>query len=104
MRSALIVLLALFVLACLPAFAPNLRPRGVHAGLSGASASEECMDCHISEHDARLLAAPTSSPIVADWMVEEARRCVDCHRVHEGRGRQAVRDRLPALAEVRREH
>jgi nitrate/TMAO reductase-like tetraheme cytochrome c subunit len=95
------VALATVVLGCLPAFAPNLRPRGVHAGLTTASSSELCMSCHISEKDALELGAPASAPIVADWMLAEERTCSDCHRVR-GHEQRAARDHLPALAELGR--
>jgi hypothetical protein len=96
-RSLVVVVLATF--GCLPAFAPNIRAAGVHASTDEASASETCMNCHTSEHEALELAAPIEAPIVADWMLTEARTCVDCHRVREALGR-ATRDRLPSLAKV----
>jgi hypothetical protein len=90
-------------LGCLPAFAPNIRAAGVHAAVNDSSASETCMDCHTSEHDALQLDEPTEAPIVADWMLVEARTCVDCHRVRaHHRSHRAARDRLPSLAEVGR--
>lgn len=87
------------LLGCLPAFAPNVRAVGVHAAVNQASASETCMDCHTSEREALELDAPTEAPIVADWMLVEARACVDCHRVR-AHPRRAAGDRLPSLAEV----
>jgi hypothetical protein len=95
-RSIAAVLLAVGLLGCLRVFGPDLRPVGPHVGLSGAGS---CMDCHESEADAivriaqetaKLSAAPPSHtppktelgpPLVADWMVAEARPCTDCHRV-----------------------
>jgi hypothetical protein len=87
MRQRTIAVLALLVLGCLPAFAPNLRARGTHAGLRPETPGETCMSCHVSEHEATLRAPGTRmpAPIVADWMLAESRDCVDCHRVHEPR-------------------
>lgn len=65
---------------CLRVFGPDLRARGPHQGLDTA---DRCMDCHISEAEAlaQKLEGPTEAPLVADWMVEEPRSCVDCHLV-----------------------
>jgi hypothetical protein len=71
-----------------------------------SSMSEACMVCHVSEHEALGLDTPTPAPIVADWMLVEARTCVACHhvRAHPRRvaGDHPARDRLPSLAEVGR--
>jgi hypothetical protein len=109
-------LLVIGLLGCLRTFAPDLRPRGVHAGVSASSPSASCMSCHESEADAlaRMAepqvdahahdhdhaadepahdhAASTAMqgherpPLVADWMITEPRSCTDCHRVHGDRG------------------
>jgi hypothetical protein len=97
--SRSLVVVAIATLGCVPAFAPNIRAAGVHASVDESGASETCMDCHTSEHEALALAEPTKAPIVADWMLTEARTCVDCHRVREA-PRRAAHDRLPSLVEV----
>ena len=102
-RPRTLAAVATLALGCLPAFAPNLRPRGVHAGLGDPGTSESCMGCHVSEEEALALDGPAAAPIVADWMIEEVRPCGDCHRVRGGTRSRAVRDRLPPLAEVDRE-
>lgn len=82
MRQRSLAVFALLVIGCLPAFAPNLRARGVHAGATPTAANETCMDCHVSEHDAMHQPGTVqAAPIVADWMVTESRACTDCHRV-----------------------
>jgi hypothetical protein len=96
----LLVVVAIVTVGCLPAFAPNIRAAGVHAGVDESEVSETCMDCHTSEQEALQLDGPTRAPIVADWMLTEARSCVDCHRVGSA-PRRAARDRLRSLAEVR---
>lgn len=102
MRWHSIVVLATLTLGCLPAFAPNLRIRGPHAGLHAASPNEQCMGCHVSEREALQLGpdTPMAAPIVADWMLEDARTCGHCHRVHEPSARKPTGDHLPALAEL----
>ncbi|PRQ05991.1 hypothetical protein [Enhygromyxa salina] len=92
-------------LGCLPAFAPNIRVVGEHAGVNQASDSQTCMGCHVSEREALKLGGPTEAPIVADWMLTEARTCVDCHRARDRSGsvdsrRATNSDRLPSLAKV----
>ncbi|MFO7564646.1 MAG: hypothetical protein R6X02_18530 [Enhygromyxa sp.] len=104
-RQGLVVAILLVVgaIGCLRSFGPNLRPRGVHGELPVASPNETCMGCHESEADAlaRMRAAgrhpalapapapaPASMPelgppLVADWMVEEPRACIDCHRIRQ---------------------
>jgi hypothetical protein len=96
---SLVAMVAIVTLGCLPAFAPNLRAKGVHAGTSASSLSAACMDCHVSEHEALEHEEPAQAPIVADWMLAETRGCVDCHQVRTV-ARRAARDRLAPLAEV----
>ena len=79
------------LLGCLSSFGPDLRPRGVHTELPAQSPNATCMGCHESEADAlaRMHAEGSSPasmsesgpPLVADWMVEESRACVHCHRI-----------------------
>lgn len=96
-RPRSLVIAVTVTLGCLPAFAPNIRATGVHASVSEPSVAASCMDCHVSEQQALELDAPTSAPIVADWMLIDARSCVDCHRVR-AHPRRAALDRLPSLA------
>lgn len=100
-RAASLALIAA-TLACLPAFAPGIRARAHHGGLSSASAADQCMGCHVSEaealakmraspelgepaqaaaHDLERDPEPEPAPLVADWMIDEPRACVECHRV-----------------------
>ncbi|KIG19019.1 hypothetical protein DB30_05923 [Enhygromyxa salina] len=98
-------MLLVATVGCLPAFAPNIRANGVHAGVSKASESQTCMSCHVSEQEALELGGPTEAPIVADWMTTDTRTCVDCHRARVGSRsdpRRAKHDRLPSLAKVGR--
>ena len=74
------------LLGCLRSFAPDLRPRGTHAGVPPSSPNATCMNCHESEADAlaRMHAkAPTGSaaPLVADWMITTPQPCTHCHRI-----------------------
>lgn len=43
------------------------------------------MDCHVSEPEAIAMGVdeqhPAPAPIVAPWMIDDARECVVCHRV-----------------------
>lgn len=85
----------LALVGCLSAFAPAVRVRGPHAGVRETDAPADCLACHELESEAlaRMTAANgaqaeaahsaahevASAPLVADWMVEEAPRCTDCH-------------------------
>jgi len=82
---------AAFVLGCLPSFAPNLRAKGVHAGLDAGSGNDSCMGCHISEGEAlaQKLEGPAAAPLVADWMLEDRRSCAQCHVLRAPRGGSA---------------
>jgi hypothetical protein len=86
-RSAAVlgVLAVAGALACLPAFGPDLRPRRHHAGIETSASAADCMSCHVDERQAIAIGVdedhPAPAPIVADWMLEDRRECVDCHRV-----------------------
>ncbi|MBK8235785.1 MAG: hypothetical protein IPK74_09535 [Deltaproteobacteria bacterium] len=85
--AAALVVLAI-VGACLPAFAPRLRAREHHAGVSPRATDETCMACHPSEYELRAdpgLRARAMAPIVAAWMITDRRGCVGCHIVREPR-------------------
>jgi len=85
---------------CLSAYAPAIVPRDHHEGLL-ASDGGACMDCHglesaMAEHmrgmDAATLAehveemaTSDAPPLVQDWMVEDPRGCLDCHRLRAPR-------------------
>lgn len=74
--------------ACLPAFAPRLRARDHHAGVSPRATDETCMGCHPSEYELREdpgLRGRALAPIVAAWMITDRRGCVGCHTVREPR-------------------
>lgn len=74
--------------ACLPAFAPRLRARGHHAGVSPRATDETCMACHPSEYELRedpSVRARSMAPVVAAWMIADRRGCVGCHIVREPR-------------------
>jgi hypothetical protein len=107
MRSRSIAVVAVLALGCLPAFAPGLRARGIHAGLDRDSPRTSCMTCHESEAEAlaRASTSPSKAPLVAEWMLTERRSCVNCHHVHQPieRARVRVLDRLEVdLSEVPR--
>jgi hypothetical protein len=79
---------ALLLAACLPAFAPSIRARGPHRGLSPAAADPTCMTCHVSAYALRddpALARAHAAPIVPAWMLTDPRGCVGCHVVREPR-------------------
>ncbi|MFO0635041.1 MAG: hypothetical protein U0168_19530 [Nannocystaceae bacterium] len=77
---------ALLLAACLPAFAPPIRARGPHRGLSPAAADPTCMTCHVSAYALRDDPAPARAraPTPA-WMLTDPRGCVGCHVVREPR-------------------
>lgn len=89
MRAAIALGLGVSLFGCLRAFGPDLLAKGPHAVVRPSSDPETCMGCHESEADAiaRMRAHPDSepmsagAPLVADWMVTEARTCVTCHVV-----------------------
>lgn len=85
---------------CLSAFAPAVKVRGPHAQVQARDTQADCLSCHELEsqamarlqarangdpsvasntdlHGAAHRASP--APLVADWMVDEAPSCLDCH-------------------------
>lgn len=86
---------------CLAAYAPAIVPRDHHEGLAAGDGGA-CMGCHelesaMAEHmrgmDEATLAAHVEEmatsddpPLVQDWMVEDPRGCLDCHRLRTPRG------------------
>jgi hypothetical protein len=81
-------------LGCLPVFGPDLRPRGHHAGLESGTPRDGCMGCHVDEHQAIASGVdedhPAPAPIVADWMLEDPRECVTCHRLRAAHQRRSA--------------
>ena len=85
---------------CLSAYAPAIVPRDHHEGLQQNDGGA-CMSCHelesaMAEHmktmDGATLAAhieemATSDdpPLVQDWMIEDSRGCLECHRLRAPR-------------------
>ena len=83
------------VTGCITAYAPALRPGDHHAGIDISTPNETCLDCHEPETAAisRLMELPPSArqremdrmmgqggaTLVAQWMIDDARGCVECH-------------------------
>ena len=81
--------------ACLPAFAPGIRPVDHHAGMTARSPDAVCMGCHESEQavvDAFSSMSPRErehamhermegegASLVAQWMIDDPRSCATCH-------------------------
>ncbi|MCB9703582.1 MAG: hypothetical protein H6711_16935 [Myxococcales bacterium] len=88
---------------CLASFAPPIRPVDHHAGIEADAGRQSCLACHDLESTmaarmrgmtgdalaAHLEAMASEPPLVQDWMVEDRRSCVDCHRVRAPHGRRA---------------
>lgn len=86
---------------CLSAYAPAITPRAHHSGIDIIDGDDSCMSCHelessmaerMSTMDPAMLgrhleAMETSDdpPLVQDWMVEENRGCLACHRLRSPR-------------------
>ena len=87
--------------ACLPAFAPGIRPVAHHAGMTASSSNDVCMGCHESEQ-AALEAFASMAPserehamhermagggasLVAQWMLDDPRSCASCHQPRRAR-------------------
>jgi hypothetical protein len=89
-------LLLAAISGCLSAYAPAIVPRDHHEGLL-ASDGGACMSCHelesaMAEHmrgmdEATLaehveaMATSDDPPLVQDWMIEDPRGCLECHRL-----------------------
>lgn len=80
---------------CLTTLAPNLGGDSHHAGLTRSSTADTCLACHEPEQEAmtrlRDLPPPAraaemnemmsegGAALVAQWMIEDPRPCVQCH-------------------------
>ncbi|MCB9749319.1 MAG: hypothetical protein H6713_04840 [Myxococcales bacterium] len=103
-RVVALGLLALSVsgglLGCIATLAPNVRARDHHASLEPRSTWDDCSACHelesvmahrLEHMSPRARAGAEAqamrgggAPLVRDWMAEEPRGCLDCHRLRGG--------------------
>jgi hypothetical protein len=86
--------------ACLATFGPDIRSAAHHASVTAQTDDAVCLGCHEPEQRARTrLASMTrpqreramhrmmhggGAPLVAQWMIDDARTCVTCHAVRGG--------------------
>jgi len=102
LSSAALVLAA--ISGCLSAYAPPIAPVDHHASVEAADGrgGDGCLDCHELESsmaermrtmDAQALAqhmeameASDDAPLVQDWMIEDPRGCLECHRLRPPKG------------------
>ncbi len=87
---------------CLTSLAPNIRARDHHQGISATDPDADCLVCHEPEMaaQARLMKMAQTerdaamdrmmggggATLVAQWMIDEPRGCLQCH-VMRGGGR-----------------
>ncbi len=85
---------------CITAFAPNIRREEHHTNMTTASTRGDCLGCHETEshmvarmkgmaaddlaQHMREMQTIVRPSLVQDWMVQERRGCVECHRVKGG--------------------
>ncbi len=88
-------------LGCITTLAPNVRARGHHESLEARARWDDCSACHeqesvmahrLSRMSPRARAAAEAqaargggAPLVRDWMVDDARGCLECHKLKERR-------------------
>jgi hypothetical protein len=85
---ARVLLFAALAGACLPAFAPPLRARGVHRSVRTDAKAADCLACHPTELDLGPAAHTMrrgEASVVPKWMLDDTRGCVGCHHVRVGR-------------------
>lgn len=98
---------------CLRALAPSIRRADHHEHLTRDDRRDACLACHDLEsamaaamaamppearaaHTEAMMAGDGGAPLVQDWMAEDPRECLACHRLREprGGGRRADHTRL----------
>ena len=88
-------------LGCITTLAPNIRARAHHETLESRARWDDCNACHeqesvmahrLSHMSPRARAAAEAraargegAPLVRDWMVEDDRGCLECHKLTERR-------------------
>ncbi|HGG58040.1 MAG TPA: hypothetical protein ENK31_09625 [Nannocystis exedens] len=100
-----LMIAAAFVLSatagCLSAYAPAITARAHHSGIDIIDGDDSCMNCHelessmaekmammdpatLSQH-LETMETSDDPPLVQDWMLEEDRSCLACHRLRNPR-------------------
>ena len=95
---------AILAAGCLTALAPAIRPVAHHDHLRPADRRDACLACHDLESAmaARMAAMPSAAradhaaammdgggaPLVADWMADDPRECLECHRLRRPWGQR----------------
>lgn len=101
------------IAGCLRALAPSIRRADHHGHLAPDDRRDACLACHDLEsvmaaqmaamapearaaHAEAMMAGDGGAPLVQDWMAEDPRECLACHRLREPRAarRRAATARL----------